>query len=300
MRGRLRTAEHVLFAAQGSDAVHPVGVDRRRHPFLDVPVPVAIAHRGGAGEAPENTIEAFGAAVAMGYRFLETDVHVTRDGVVVAFHDSCLDGLTDRTGAIAALPIAEVESADAGFAFSPDGGRTFPFRGRGVRVPRLETLLLRWPDARVNIDPKDDACVEPLVALLDRLDAWDRVNVGSFSDRRLRRIRALSRGRACTSMGPRAVAVARAAALGGQMPRQGADCVQVPIRVGLIRIVTAGFVRAAHRAGLQVHVWTVNDPVAMRELLELGVDGVMTDRPRVLRDVLAVRGVSLLAPAARS
>jgi len=275
-------------------------VDRRRHPFLDVSVPVAIAHRGGAGEAPENTIEAFGAAVAMGYRVLETDVHVTRDGVVVAFHDPCLDGLTDRTGAIAALPIAEVESADAGFAFSPDGGRSFPFRGRGVRVPRLETLLLRWPDARVNIDPKDDACVEPLVALLDRLDAWDRVNVGSFSDRRLRRIRVLSGGRACTSMGPRAVAVARAAAVGGQMPRQGADCVQVPIRVGLIRIVTAGFVRAAHRAGLQVHVWTVNDPVAMRELLELGVDGIMTDRPRVLRDVLAVRGVSLPAPAARS
>ena len=275
-------------------------MDRRRHPFLDVPAPVAIAHRGGAEEAPENTIEAFGAAVAMGYRFLETDAHVTRDGVVVAFHDPCLDGLTDRTGAIASLPIAEVESADAGFAFSPDGGRSFPFRGRGVRVPRLETLLLRWPDARVNIDPKDDACVEPLVALLDRLDAWDRVNVGSFSDRRLRRIRALSRGRACTSMGPRAVAVARAAALGGRMPRQGADCVQVPIRVGRIRIVTAGFVRAAHRAGMHVHVWTVNDPAAMRELLELGVDGVMTDRPRVLRDVLAARGVSLPAPAARS
>jgi len=278
----------------------PAGVDQRRHPFLDVPAPVAIAHRGGAEEAPENTIEAFGAAVAMGYRFLETDAHVTRDGVVVAFHDPCLDGLTDRTGAIASLSIAEVESADAGFTFSPDGGRSFPFRGRGVRVPRLETLLLRWPDARVNIDPKDDACVAPLVALLDRLDAWDRVNVGSFSGRRLRRIRALSRGRACTSMGPRAVAVARAAALGGRMPRQGADCVQVPIRVGRVRIVTAGFVRAAHRAGLPVHVWTVNDPAAMRDLLELAVDGVMTDRPRVLRDVLAARGVPLAAPAGRS
>ena len=265
-----------------------------------MPAPVAIAHRGGAEDAPENTIEAFGAAVAMGYRFLETDAHVTRDGVVVAFHDPRLDRITDRTGAIASLPIAEVEAADAGFAFSPDGGRSFPFRGRGVRVPRLETLLLRWPDARVNIDPKDDAAVEPLVALLDGLDAWDRVNMGSFSDRRLRQIRALSRGRACTSMGPHAVAVARAAALAGRMPRQGADCVQVPIRVGRIRIVTAGFVRAAHRAGLPVHVWTVNDPAAMRELLELGVDGVMTDRPRVLRDVLAERGVSLPAPAARS
>ena len=264
-------------------------MDRRRHPFLDVPTPVAIAHRGGAEEAPENTLEAFGAAVELGYRYLETDAHVTRDGVVVAFHDARLDGITDRKGAIGALSIAEVEAADAGFTFSPDGGRSFPFRARGVRVPRLEALLQRWPHARVNIDPKDDSCVEPLVALLDRLDAWDRVNVGSFSDRRLRRIRELSRGRACTSMGPRAVAVARIVSVCGRMPRQGADCVQVPIRTGGIRIVTAGFVRAAHRAGIHVHVWTVNDRATMLELLDLGVDGVMTDRPRVLRDVMAER-----------
>ena len=104
---------------------------------------MAIAHRGGAEEAPENTIEAFGAAVAMGYRFLETDAHVTRDGVVVAFHDPRLDGLTDRTGAIASLPIADVEAADAGFSFSPDSGRSFPFRGRGVRVPVPPGSVLR-------------------------------------------------------------------------------------------------------------------------------------------------------------
>jgi glycerophosphoryl diester phosphodiesterase len=267
------------------------------HPFLDLATPVAIAHRGGAEEAPENTLEAFGAAVALGYRYLETDAHVTRDGVLVAFHDPHLDDATNRTGAIAALSIEEVEAADAGFVFSPDGGRSFPFRGRGVRVPRLEELLRRWPHARVNIDPKADACVEPLVALLDRLGAWDRVNIGSFSDRRLRRIRSLSRGRACTSMGPRAVAVARVASLAGRLPRQGAQCIQVPIRHGRVRIVTAGFVRAAHRAGLPVHVWTVDDASTMSELLDLGVDGIMTDRPRVLRDVLAGRGLPLARPA---
>ncbi len=261
------------------------------HPYLDQPAPIAIAHRGGAGEAPQNTLAAFGAAVALGYRYLETDVHVTRDGVVVAFHDPRLDTITDRTGAIAALSIAEVESADAGYAFSPDGGRSFPFRGRGVRIPRLEELLLRWPRANVNIDPKADACVEPLVAVIDRLGAWDRVGFGAFSDRRLRRVRALSRGRACTSMGPRAVTLARIAALCGRMPRQGADCIQVPLRRGPIRIVTARFVRAAHRAGLPVHVWTVNDELAMHDLLDLGVDGIMTDRPRLLRDVLAARGL---------
>ncbi len=263
------------------------------HPFLDHPTPIAIAHRGGAEEAPQNTLEAFGTAVALGYRYLETDAHLTRDGVLVAFHDSRLENVTDRTGAIADLGIADVEAADAGYVFSPDGGRSFPFRGRGVRVPRLEEVLVRWPEARVNIDPKTDACVDPLVALIDRLGAWDRVGFGAFSDRRLRRIRVLSGGSACTSMGPRAVAVARAAALGGRMPRQGADCIQVPIRRGPVRIVTDRFVRAAHRAGLPVHVWTVDHESTMHDLLDLGVDGIMTDRPRLLRDVFAARGLSL-------
>ena len=263
------------------------------HPFLDQPPPLAIAHRGGAEEAPQNTLEAFGAAIALGYRYFETDAHVTRDGVLVAFHDPRLDDVTDRTGVIAALTIAEVEAADAGHVFSPDDGRSFPFRGRGQRVPRLEELLMRWPSARFNIDPKDDACVEPLAALIERLGAWDRVAFGAFSDRRLRRVRALSGGRACTSMGPRAVAAARAAVLSGRMPRQGADCVQVPLRSGPIPIVTARFVEAAHRAGLPVHVWTVDDEPTMHHLLDLGVDGIMTDRPRLLRDVLAARGFGL-------
>jgi glycerophosphoryl diester phosphodiesterase len=266
-------------------ATRPAGV----HPFLRERGPIAIAHRGGAGDAPENTLPAFAAAVALDYRYLETDAHVTRDGVVVAFHDPFLDRVTDRTGAIAELDFADVEAADAGWSFSPDGGRSHPFRGRGVRVPRLEELLARWPGVRVNVDPKADACVVPLAALLDRMRAWDRVCIGSFSDRRLERIRALGRGRACTSMGPRAVALARIAAASGTLPRQGADCVQVPIRHGRIRIVTGRFVEAAHRAGLPVHVWTVNDEQTMIDLLELRVDGIMTDRLALLRSVLAER-----------
>jgi len=269
---------------------------RRIHPFLGDPAPIAIAHRGGADEAPENTLPAFASAVAMGYRYVETDAHVTRDGVVVAFHDPRLDRVTDRTGMIADLDIAQVRAADAGYTFTADGGRTFPFRGRGVEVPRLEDLLERWAGLRVNVDPKSDGCVAPLAALLERLGAWDRVCIGSFSDRRLRRIRALSRGRACTSMGPHAVVVARAASVAGRMPRQGADCVQVPPRRGRIRIVTARFVAAAHRAGLPVHVWTINDERAMHELLDLGADGLMTDRPRLLRGVLADRRLTLSRP----
>jgi len=262
------------------------------HPFLDHRVPVGFAHRGGAGEAPENTLPAFEAAVALGYRYLETDVHLTRDGVLVAFHDDVLDRVTDRAGAIAALDLADVRAADAGHSFTQDDGRTFPFRGRGVQVPLLEELLERWPDARVNIDPKTDASVEPLAAVLDRHGAWARVCIGSFSDARLRRIRALGRGRACTSMGTRAVALSRVASLTGALPAQGADCLQVPPRHGPIPLVTPRFVRAAHRRGLQVHVWTIDDAPTMRALLDMGVDAIMTDRLRVLLAVLAERGVS--------
>ncbi|HUO74900.1 MAG TPA: glycerophosphodiester phosphodiesterase [Solirubrobacteraceae bacterium] len=262
------------------------------HPFLVEPRPIAFAHRGGAGDAPENTLAAFEIALSLGYRYLETDVHLTRDGVLVAFHDERLDRVTDRSGAIAELHIADVDAADAGYAFSSDDGRTFPFRGRGIRVPRLEQILARWPDARVNIDPKSDACVEPLAALLDRLDAWRRVCIGSFSDRRLRQIRVLGRGRACTSMGPHAVAVARVSTAGALMRRLGADCIQVPMRHGRIPIVTERFIAAAHSADLPVHVWTINDETTINQLLDLGVDGIMTDHLRLLRDVLTRRGLA--------
>jgi glycerophosphoryl diester phosphodiesterase len=267
------------------------------HPFLVAPGPIAFAHRGGAGEAPENTLVAFEIASALGYKYLETDVHLSRDGVLVAFHDERLDRVTDRTGAIAELGIAEVEAADAGFAFSRDDGRTFPLRDRGIRVPRLEQVMLRWPDARMNIDPKSDACVGPLAALLDRLGAWDRVCVGSFSDRRLRHVRALGGGRACTSMGPHAVGLARLMATSGVVPRLGADCIQVPIRRGPVRIVTERFVEAAHRSGLSVHVWTINDETTINDLLDLGADGIMSDRLRLLRDVFADRGLPLTGTA---
>jgi glycerophosphoryl diester phosphodiesterase len=269
----------------------------RRHPFLDQPSPVAIAHRGGACDGPENTLEAFTAAAALGYLYLETDAHVTRDGVVMACHDGTLDRCTDITGQIACLSAAEVEAADAGYRFSTDHGGSFPFRGRGVRVPRFEALLQRWPKARFIVDPKDGPAVEPLAAVIDRAGAWDRVCLGSFSDRRLHRIRKLGRGRACTSMGPAATILSSiTAAIFGRMHRLGADCIQVPLKMGPIPIVTTRWIRAAHRAGLPVHVWTINDAPTMRRLLKLGVDGIMTDRPRLLLEVLAERGVPAPVP----
>jgi glycerophosphoryl diester phosphodiesterase len=258
--------------------------------FLDGSTTIAFAHRGGAGEAPENTLPAFEAAVAMGYRYLETDVHLTRDGVLLAFHDSSLDRLTDRVGNIGQLSFAEVREADAGYTFSPDGGLTFPFRGTGVVVSTLEELLTRWEDVFINIDAKADDTVAPLVELVSRLNAFSRVCIGSFSDRRVARIRRLAGGRICSSMGQVACALAFAVSRTGRMPRFHADCLQVPQRWGKLRI-DRRFVNAAHHAGLHVHVWTVDDEAEMTFLLDLGVDGIMTDRPRLLKSVLETRGL---------
>jgi glycerophosphoryl diester phosphodiesterase len=258
--------------------------------FLERSTAIAFAHRGGGGEAPENTLPAFEAAVTLGYRYLETDVHLTRDGVLLAFHDSSLERLTDRDGRIGELSFREVREADAGYAFSADGGRTYPFRGTGVVVPTLEELLTRWDDVFLNIDAKADDTVEPLVALITRLGAFGRVCIGSFSDRRVARIRALAGGRICSSMGQVATAVAYLASRTGRMPGFHADCLQVPQRWGRLRI-DRRFVDAAHRAGLPIHVWTIDDETEMEHLLDLGVDGIMTDRPRLLKQVLQARGL---------
>lgn len=245
-------------------------------PFLDWPGPLAFAHRGGASEVPENTMPAFEHAVRLGYRYVETDVHVTADGELLAFHDDRLDRVTDGTGAIGELPWSVVRRARV------DGREP---------IPRFEDLLGAWPDLRVNVDPKHDAAVEPLAEVLRRTGAVDRVCVGAFSDRRLERLRRLVGGGLCTSMGPRQVArlitVSRGLPGGGGLT---APCAQVPANQGRLALVTPRFVAAAHRRGIQVHVWTIDDPFEMERLLDLGVDGLMTDRPQVLKDVLVARG----------
>jgi glycerophosphoryl diester phosphodiesterase len=257
-------------------------------PFLDHPAPFGIAHRGGADDFPENTIPAFDAAVALGYRHLETDAHVSGDGVVFAFHDRVLDRLTNAHGRLSAVSSSVIASADAAYNFNPSGG--YPLRGTGIRIPTMEQVLIRWPGVFVNIDAKSDAVVGPLVELLRRVGALDRVCVASFRDERIRRVRTLSGGAICTSMGPRAISRAWLASRAGRMPRLGADCVQVPARTRAIRIVDRRFVARAHATGLQVHVWTIDAEDDMTALLDLGVDAIMTDRPRLLRDVLTARG----------
>lgn len=244
-----------------------------KKPFLDHPGPIPFAHRGGAGEWPENTMPAFEGAVALGYRYVETDVHVTADGVLLAFHDDRLDRVTDASGVVVDLRWSSVAKARV------DGREP---------IPRLVDLLTTWPDLHVNIDPKHDAAVEPLAEVIAGTGAIDRVCVGSFSDRRIARLRAMLGTRLCTAMGPGAVARLRAASFGWpHTPAQ--DCAQVPMRQGRFPIVDERFVGAAHRLGVPVHVWTVDDPDAMDTLLDMGVDGIMTDRPAVLKEVLQRR-----------
>jgi len=240
-------------------------------PVLEHPGPLAFAHRGGASEVPENTMAAFQHAVDLGYRYLETDVHLTADGVLLAFHDDVLDRVTDRTGAIHELTWSDIEPARV--------GGTEP-------IPRFDELLAAWPDVRFNIDPKHDRAVDELARAIDAAGAVDRVIVGAFSDKRLARLRELLGPRLCTSLGPRSVARLRAASYGLPVGSLPSPCVQVPVRHGSVTIVDERFVRKAHRSGLQVHVWTIDDPVEMERLLDLGVDGIMTDRPEVLKQVL--------------
>ena len=246
------------------------------HSFLRT-TPVAFAHRGGAGAHPENTMRAFRHAISLGYRYLETDVHLTRDGVLIAFHDSRLDRVTDAQGSIQDLSWDEVSSARI--------GGTDP-------ILRLDDLLGALPNARVNIDPKTDRAVEALAVMIQELGVEDRVCVTSFRRRRTRRVKALVGSGLCTG-GASLATLATMVGIGRRLFTRGVDVLQVPPSVGPITIVDRRFVERAHRWGLHVHVWTIDDPCEMARLLDLGVDGIMTDQPTVLRDVFAARGLDL-------
>ncbi len=243
----------------------------RSHPFLDWPGPLAFAHRGGALETIENSMEAFTYAVNLGYRYLETDVHVTADGVVVAFHDQDLQRSCGLEGTIDTYTWADLRAARV--------------NGSG-QIPMLEELLEAFPEARLNIDAKSDQVGPGLATALRRHDALHRVCIGSFSDRRLVNLRRDLGPGLCTSLGPAQVASLRVAA----RPVGKGYAAQVPAVHRKITVVTPRFVETAHRYGIAVHVWTIDEATEMRRLLEMGVDGIMTDRPSLLKQVLLEAG----------
>lgn len=225
-------------------------------------------------------MRAFETAVELGYGYIETDVHATADGVLIAFHDETLDRMTDHVG-----PVAEMTWAQL---------RTVRIAGT-ERVVRFDELLEAMPDIRFNVDAKHDAAVEPLIQAVRRAGALDRLCLGAVSDRRVARIRHGLGPGVCSAFGTREVAALRILAWGvrpfrAPLLRRMGTCVQVPVQRHGVTVVDLRFVATAHDLGLPVHVWTINDSDEMERLLDLGVDGLMTDRPALLRDVLTRRG----------
>ncbi|RCW40503.1 glycerophosphoryl diester phosphodiesterase [Halopolyspora algeriensis] len=251
------------------------------HPFLYGPWPRAFAHRGwhtGDLSGMENSLSALRRAVAEGYRYLETDAHATSDGVAVLHHDPDLDRTTDRHGIIRELPWSSVRAALIG--------------GREA-VCRLDDVLEELPEALLNIDVKVDSAVRPVLDALERHNAWDRVCLASFDHGRLRALRRGGGPRVLTSMSKRSAATLWAGArLGGGPLRPWVHgcAAQVPALHGRVRVIDSRFVALAHRWGREVHAWTIDAADEMEYLLDLGLDGLMTDRPDVLREVLRRRG----------
>lgn len=242
--------------------------------------PIIIAHRGSRQLWPENTMFAFESALATGVEHLETDIHVSADGVVYCIHDHTVDRTTDGTGPVASLASDEVDRLDAGYHHRDDGG--FPFRGQGVGVPTFSELALSFPDARLVVDLKEDSVVAPFADLVDHLGVGQRLIVGSFSDQRIARFRQLTGGRIATSTGS---VTSRQWLVNSRVGRAGApgpSALQLPVQRRGLRVVDHKLVDAAHNAGIQVHVWTINDPSEARDLFAMGVDGVVTDRPDLM------------------
>ena len=266
---------------------------------LDSDWPLNFAHRGASARAPENTLEAFRLAAEDGAGGLETDVHVTRDGHVVAIHDDTVDRTTDGSGFVRGMTLAELRSLDAGYRFTPDGGATYPYRGKGVRVPLLREVLGESSNLAVNVDIKEArlGVEEAVLRIIEGAGAEDRTLVVSEQTPVVGKFRRLSGGRVRTGASrgeSRLFYYLSGLRLEGLL-RPAYAALQVPVWHGERELVTPRFLEAAHGVGVRVDVWTIDEPAEMRRLLDLGVDVVMTNRPEALAGVLRGRGLYTLA-----
>jgi glycerophosphoryl diester phosphodiesterase len=266
---------------------------RPEHPkraFLTHEGPLFFAHRGGSALAPENTLVGFEKGLSYGADALELDVHPTREGEIVVFHDDTLDRTTDGSGRVSGFTLDDLRQFDAGYRFTPDAGATYPYRGQGVTIPTLAEVYERFPAVRVNIEIKEDrpGVEKQLWRVIQAAHAEDRSLVAGFLAAPLLRFRAVSQGRVATSGSMTEVRafVLAAYARATRLLRPTYDAVQVPETYRGVPVVTPTTVRAAHQLGLAVHVWTVDDRASMERLLGYGVDGLMSDRPDILAQVL--------------
>jgi len=257
------------------------------HPFFAIPTPLVIGHRGFAGECPENTLPSFERALAAGAAILETDLHVSRDGVPVLIHDSVVDRVCDSRGRVGDQSLAELQQLDAGHHFTLDGGRSHPFRGRGLRIPTFEEALKAFPGARFNVEIKaeEPGCVEAAVDVVVRNRRESLTLLTAGDDAIMQRLRRhIERHRVPVALGASIadiVAVLRSVE-DGSAPATPSMALQIPLEFGGRPLVTRELIDHAHAHDIQIHVWTINDADGMDALLTLGVDGIVSDFPELL------------------
>lgn len=252
--------------------------------FFSVEHPIRFAHRGSRILWPENTMHAFAGAVEeLGYHYLEIDVRLTSDHVPVVFHDAKLNRTTNGEGKVADHTLAEIQAVDAAYHFDPE--RDYPLRGTGIGVSTLEELYGTWPEVRLNIDLKDPGEEWAVAEVVRGFDAEHRTLIGSFTDRRIARFRRITRGRVAVSAGPATAASMYLASRTGRTIHRKVQAYQLPFDYRGAKIDDK-LIDAVHRAGAHIHLWTVNEPDDMRRFIEMGVDGIVTDRPDLLNEVM--------------
>ncbi|CAN5243570.1 glycerophosphodiester phosphodiesterase [soil metagenome] len=251
--------------------------------------PLVFAHRGGGGLFPENTLEAFKYAANMGVDVLELDIHSTSDGTLVVMHDGSVDRTTDGNGRVSEMTLAEVKKLDAGFQFTPDGGQTFPFRGKGITIPTLQEIFDAFPEMTFNVEPKqaEPSVTKPLCEMIRTHNMTEKVIVGSFRQAAIDEFRAEC-AEVATSGTPSEVSEFLALyKVGlGESYSPPMQVLQIPEKVGSLQVVSKGFIETARKLNLQVHVWTINQTDDMQRLIETGVDGIMTDYPDRMLDLI--------------
>lgn len=256
-------------------------------PYLSAEYPLRFAHRGSRILWPENTAEAFQGAVDLGYRYLETDVRVSRDGVIVAFHDATLERTTNGAGAVSDWDFEDLQRLDAAWWFDEANG--YPLRGTGVRIRSLAEIFIAWPEALFNIDLKGPGLEWMVADVIKRHRREKTTLIGSFVDRRIAVFRKITQGEIAVSAGPSAALAMLMAARRGRTVRRPVAAYQLPFDYKGVQI-NRKLVDAIHQADAQLHTWTVNEAADMHRLLDLGVDGIVSDRPDILNDVLRERG----------
>lgn len=256
-------------------------------PFLN-PLPVVVAHRGDSKHYPENTLEAFISATRMDIDVIETDIHLSKDGVVVIWHDPTLERNTDGSGLVEDHTLAELRRLDAAYTFTPDQGATYPFRGKGVRITTLAETLEACPNQRFNVDLKSETplIVDAFIEVVRSQQAQDRVLCASFHLRNLKLMRRKSPD-ILTSLTTKEVVPLLAYQKLGLLPRRPDPksrtlVFQVPVRQWGIEVITPSFIKDFHRIGSVIQVWTINDRQEMLRLFKLGVDTIMTDDPALV------------------